>query len=116
MAKVTGQKKKKKNKKAANVVGFWKQTKKSAKKNWGKVTKVTTPVYSKYVKPTVGLATSTGKIATNIGKTLLRFPGPALALGTLASTVKYGPRIQKRPLRRTVTQPQYGKYGGKWMV
>jgi len=109
-------KKKKKLKKAANVSGFWKQTTKSTKKNLKKISKVVTPVYSRYAAPTVGLFKQTGKLALNVGKLALRAPGTALALSALASTVKVGKRIPKRPLRRTVTQPTHGNYGGKWML
>ena len=109
-------KNKKKIKKAANVSGFWKQTKKTSKKNLKKVSKVVTPVYSKFAAPTVGLFKQTGKLAMDVGKLALRAPGTALALSALASTVKVGKRIQKRPLRKTVTQPTHGNYGGKWML
>ena len=73
-------KNKKKIKKAANVSGFWKQTAKSTKKNVKKLSKVATPVYSRYAAPTVGLFKQTGKLAMNIGKLALRAPGTAIAL------------------------------------
>ena len=81
--------KKKKKKKAANVSGFWKQTKKTSKKNLKKVSKVVTPVYSKYAAPTVGLFKQTGKLAMNIGKLALRAPGTALALPLVYAGAKH---------------------------
>jgi len=81
--------KKKPTKKAANVAGFWKETKKTAKKQYGIAKGAATPVYSRYAAPTVGLFKSTGKLAMNIGKTALRFPGTALALPLVYSGVKH---------------------------
>ena len=82
-------KKKKKLKKAANVSGFWKQTTKSTKKNLKKISKVVTPVYSRYAAPTVGLFKQTGKLALNVGKLALRAPGTALALPLIYAGAKH---------------------------
>ena len=82
-------KKKKKQKKAANVSGFWKQTTKSTKKNYKKISKVVTPVYSRYAAPTVGLFKQTGKLALNVGKLALRAPGTALALPLIYAGAKH---------------------------
>jgi hypothetical protein len=81
--------KKKKIKKAANVSGFWKQTAKSTKKNYKKLSKAATPVYSRYAAPTVGLFKQTGKLAMNIGKLALRAPGTALALPLVYAGAKH---------------------------
>ena len=82
-------KNKKKIKKAANVSGFWKQTAKSTKKNVKKLSKVATPVYSRYAAPTVGLFKQTGKLAMNIGKLALRAPGTAITLPLLYAGAKH---------------------------
>jgi len=82
-------KKKKKLKKSANVSGFWKQTTKSTKKNLKKISKVTTPVYSRYAAPTVGLFKQTGKLALNVGKLALRAPGTALTLPLVFSGARH---------------------------
>ena len=82
-------KNKKKIKKAANVSGNWKWLTKTTKKNVKKLSKAATPVYSRYAAPTVGLFKQTGKLAMNIGKTALRFPGTALALPLVYSGVKH---------------------------
>jgi len=82
-------KNKKKIKKAANVSGFWKQTAKSTKKNYKKLSKAATPVYSRYAAPTVGLFKQTGKLAMNIGKLALRAPGTALALPLVYAGAKH---------------------------
>ena len=82
-------KKKKKIKKAANVSGFWKQTAKSTKKNYKKISKAATPVYSRYAAPTVGLFKQTGKLALNVGKLALRAPGTALALPLVYAGAKH---------------------------
>jgi len=76
-------------KKVTNVDGNWKWITKSTKKNLKKIKKVTTPVYSRYAAPTVGLFKSTGKLAMNVGKLALRAPGTALALPLVYSGVKH---------------------------
>ena len=82
-------KKKKKIKKVANVSGFWKQTAKSTKKNYKKLSKAATPVYSRYAAPTVGLFKQTGKLALNVGKLALRAPGTAIALPLVYAGAKH---------------------------
>ncbi len=82
-------KKKKKLKKVANVSGFWKQTAKSTKKNYKKISKAVTPVYSRYAAPTVGLFKQTGKLALNVGKLALRAPGTAIALPLVYAGAKH---------------------------
>ena len=110
-------KNKKKIKKAANVVGFWKQTAKSTKKNVKKLSKAATPVYSRYAAPTVGLFKKTGSLALGTGKLALR--AGALGIPGLAATglyfgakhaIKKGERVYKRtPFK------QFDKKG-RWMI
>jgi hypothetical protein len=105
--KVSGQWKEDATKKAKNFLG-------KAKKSAAKVVKSGGKTYGSYVAPTVGLFKSAGKLATNVGKIALKFPGTGLA----ASGLYYGAKALVKKGEKTASRTAFRQYNkkGKWMI
>ena len=82
---------------------------KKAKKSAAKVVKSGGRTYGSYVAPTVGLFKSAGKLATNVGKIALKFPGYGLA----ATGLYYGAKALGKKYGRGYSHSQFRQFDKK---